>query len=153
MPEEPNIEELFETNEYTKLRPRRKDLSKLLERTGDYIKKLKELIKEKNKKIRVLEKRIEELRSSPHKFHKSSSFNVHTQGEEVVEDEEDNDSVRDNYSVKVNLRAMQMEDRKGGNTRKLRQLENETHLIIEENHLLRLQVDNLQDELARAEEQ
>lgn len=60
-----------------------------MELTGDYIKRLKELLREKNKKIRVLERRIEELRNSPAKFHKTSSFNIHTQGEEVVESDED----------------------------------------------------------------
>lgn len=44
----------------------------------------------------------------------------------------------------------QFENRRGDNKRKLRQLENETHLVMEENNLLLQKVESLQEELEHA---
>jgi hypothetical protein len=51
------------------------------------------------------------MRSSPHKFHKSISFDTPPHAEEVAEDDED--SVRDNYSVKVQHRLTIDVEQKG----------------------------------------
>lgn len=62
---EPNVENLFEKDyPFEKLRLRRKDQVHLLEKTAEYIAKLKQTINDKNRKIRALEKRIGSLRAN-----------------------------------------------------------------------------------------
>ena len=43
---------------------KRKEQVKLFEKTASYIKTLKQAIEEKNKKIRILEKKVESLKSN-----------------------------------------------------------------------------------------
>lgn len=62
---EPNVENIFEKDyPFEKLRLRRKDQVHLLEKTAEYIAKLKQTINDKNRKIRALEKRIGSLKAN-----------------------------------------------------------------------------------------
>lgn len=61
-----NISEFFEKEElpYEKIKIKRQEQIKLFEKTASYIKSLKKAIDEKNKRIKLLEKKIESLKSS-----------------------------------------------------------------------------------------
>jgi len=63
-----NISEIFEKEEfpYEKVQLKRKEQIKLFEKTASYIKSLKESINEKNKRIKLLEKKIESLKNTHH---------------------------------------------------------------------------------------
>ena len=61
-----NVSEVFAREEfpYEKMNFRRADQRRLVEKTAAYIKTLKNAINDKNKKIKVLEKKIESMRNS-----------------------------------------------------------------------------------------
>lgn len=61
-----NVSEVFGREEfpYEKLQLRRVEQRRLFEKTAAYIKSLKHAIDEKNKKIKILERKVESLRNS-----------------------------------------------------------------------------------------
>lgn len=93
---EPNVENIFEKDyPFEKLRLRRKDQVHLLEKTAEYIAKLKQTINDKNRKIRALEKRIGSLRANEVIPLKSLEEGDTDDFDEGLSD------FNDNYSVKV----------------------------------------------------
>lgn len=121
-----NVSEVFGREEfpYEKMQLRRVEQRRLFEKTAEYIKSLKKAIDEKNKRIRLLERKVESLRNS--ELIRKDIY-------EVREGESDSTGEFCDYmSVQV--------ERTHSQRLRLRQLEHETRLTIEENNLLTNQV-------------
>lgn len=105
---------------------RRVEQRRLFEKTAAYIKTLKKAIDEKNKKIKVLEKKIESLRNS--ELIRKDIYDI----KEDFEATEEEDVFKDYLSVQLENTHSQRY--------RFKQLEHEAKLTIEENNLLNNQV-------------
>lgn len=114
-----NVEAIFNNINYPyeNIKLRRKDQVEFIKNTALLINRLKSTINEKNRKIKGLEKKVMPERHS-------SDFGRKMTESFKSEDFDDIDDFNENYSVRF-------DDKKHDKQRKIKQLENETHLVME----------------------
>ncbi len=80
---------------------KRKEQIKLFEKTASYIKTLKQAIDEKNKRIRILEKKVESLKTNELVRKDLAGYDIFSEEKKKSEDDFDDKTFKDYDSVQV----------------------------------------------------